>query len=99
MLPPAQQRGGGEFQNWTMRPALEITSLSVGAFRCRQRINGPSCTVEEQAELIQVKATSRVRGRDVPSADKGKIEAFFEYYNHQRYHENLDNVMSADTYF
>lgn len=28
-----------------------------------------------------------------------QIEAFIEHYNHQRYHESLDNVTPADAYF
>ena len=28
-----------------------------------------------------------------------QIEAFVEHYNHRRYHESLDNVTPADTYF
>ena len=29
----------------------------------------------------------------------GDLEAFVDHYNHQRYHESLNNVISADVYF
>jgi transposase InsO family protein len=30
---------------------------------------------------------------------EAQIEAFVEYYNHRRYHENLNNITPADAYF
>ena len=30
---------------------------------------------------------------------EGQIEAFVEHYNHQRYHDSLNNVTPADAYF
>ncbi len=33
-----------------------------------------------------------------PGDLEAQIEAFEEHYNHQRYHESLDNVMPADAY-
>ena len=35
----------------------------------------------------------------LPGDLEAQIEAFVEHYNHQRYHENLDNVTPADAYF
>ena len=35
----------------------------------------------------------------LPGDLEGQIEAFVEHYNHQRYHESLDNVTPADAYF
>ena len=35
----------------------------------------------------------------LPGNLEAQIEAFGEHYNHQRYHESLDNVTPADAYF
>jgi len=35
----------------------------------------------------------------LPGDLENQIEAFVEHYNHHRYHESLDNVTPADTYF
>ncbi|MBG37097.1 IS3 family transposase [Qipengyuania flava] len=35
----------------------------------------------------------------LPGDLEQQIEAFVEHYNHQRYHESLDNVTPADAYF
>ena len=35
----------------------------------------------------------------LPGDLEAQIEAFVEYYNHQRYHESLNNVTPADAYF
>jgi len=35
----------------------------------------------------------------LPGDLKAQIEAFVEHYNHQRYHESLNNVTPADAYF
>ncbi|WP_261388802.1 IS3 family transposase [Qipengyuania gaetbuli] len=35
----------------------------------------------------------------LPGDLENQIEAFIEHYNHQRYHESLDNVTPADAYF
>ena len=35
----------------------------------------------------------------LPGDLEHQIEAFVEHYNHQRYHESLDNVTPADAYF
>ena len=35
----------------------------------------------------------------LPGDLERQIEAFIEHYNHQRYHESLQNVTPADAYF
>ncbi len=35
----------------------------------------------------------------LPGDLEAQITAFVEHYNHQRYHESLNNVTPADTYF
>ena len=35
----------------------------------------------------------------LPGALEADIEAFVEHYNHQRYHESLNNLTPADVYF
>ena len=35
----------------------------------------------------------------LPGDLEAQVEAFVEHYNHQRYHESLDNLTPADVYF
>jgi len=35
----------------------------------------------------------------MPSELRQAVESFVEYYNHQRYHEALDNATPTDVYF
>ncbi len=35
----------------------------------------------------------------LPGDLKAQIEAFVDHYNHQRYHESLNNVTPSDVYF
>ncbi len=35
----------------------------------------------------------------LPGALEAKIDAFVDHYNHQRYHESINNLTPADIYF
>jgi len=77
--------------------------------------NGPSYIAGELAEYIEAQKMSHVRGAPMHSQTlknrillenyflsgdlEAQIEAFVEHYNHQRYHESLNNVTPADAYF
>ena len=61
--------------------------------------NGPSYIAGELAKYIEVSKISHVRGAPRHPQAQGKIEAFVEHYNHQRYPESLNNVPPADACF
>jgi len=46
-----------------------------------------------------LKNVVRLQHYYIPSQLEKEIEAFVNYYNHERYHESLDNMTPADVYF
>jgi len=61
--------------------------------------NGSSYISGDLAEWLDDRRMKHVRGAPYHPQTQGKIEAFIEHYNHQRYHESLSNVTPADAYF
>jgi putative transposase len=57
--------------------------------------------IERQNDLGHQTLKNRVLLENyfLPGDLENQIEAFVEHYNHQRYHESLENVTPADAYF
>ena len=46
-----------------------------------------------------MKSLNRLQNHAFPLGLERKSGRFVDYYNHQRYHESLDNVAQADVWF
>jgi hypothetical protein len=51
------------------------------------------------AKYVEARKMSHVRGAPMHPQPQGKIEAFVEHYDHQRYPESLNNLTPADASF
>ena len=55
---------------------------------------------KQPADDPLIRCQSLCRQTEPPLGDlETQVEAFVEHYNHQRYHESLNNVTPADAYF
>ena len=77
----------------------------TGVFRARisaGRRSGSDEGIEVfgRAEGVHSEAGRRRRSGcgDLPGDLEAQIDAFIGYYNHQRYHESLNNLTPADVY-
>jgi len=61
--------------------------------------NGSSYVSGDLAEWLQDKGMGHSRGAPYHPQTQAQIEAFVDHYNHQRYHESINNVTPADVYF
>lgn len=66
-------------------------------------VRGAPCHPQTQGKIERWHQTLKNRvlleNYFLPGDLEAQIEAFIEHYNHQRYHESLDNVTPADAYF
>ena len=66
-------------------------------------VRGAPCQPQPQGEIERWHQTLKNRillgNYFLPGDLEVQTEGFIEHYNHQRYHESLGNVMSADAYF
>jgi putative transposase len=66
-------------------------------------VRGASCHPQTQSKIERWHQTLKNRvlleNYFLPGDLDDQIEGFVEHYNHQRYHESLNNVKLADAYF
>ncbi|WP_247740551.1 MULTISPECIES: integrase core domain-containing protein, partial [unclassified Paracoccus (in: a-proteobacteria)] len=66
-------------------------------------VRGAPCHPQTQGKIERWHQTLKNRilleNYFLPGDLEAQIEAFVEHYNHQRYHESLNNVTPADAYF
>jgi putative transposase len=71
--------------------------------RKMSHVRGAPCHPQTQGKIERWHQTLKNRilleNYFLPGDLEAQIEAFVEHYNHQRYHESLNNVTPADTYF
>jgi putative transposase len=59
----------------------------------------PANTRQDRAMASDPKNRIRLDNYFFPADLEAQIEAFVGHYNHQRYHENINNLTPADVYF
>ncbi|MCB2063110.1 MAG: transposase, partial [Novosphingobium sp.] len=71
--------------------------------RKMSHVRGAPCHPQTQGKIERWHQTLKNRilleNYFLPGDLEVQIEAFVEHYNHQRYHESLNNVTPADAYF
>ena len=71
--------------------------------RRMSHVRGAPCHPQTQGKIERLHQTLKTRilleNYFLPGDLEAHIDAFVEHYNHQRYHESLNNVTPADTYF
>jgi putative transposase len=71
--------------------------------RRMSHVRGAPCHPQTQGKIERWHQTLKNRilleNYFLPGDLEAQIEAFVEHYNHQRYHESLNNVTPADAYF
>ncbi|MBA3055382.1 MAG: IS3 family transposase [Sphingomonadales bacterium] len=71
--------------------------------RKMSHVRGAPCHPQTQGKIERWHQTLKNRilleNYFLPGDLEARIEAFVEHYNHQRYHESLNNVTPADAYF
>ena len=95
----------------TLERALAASGLDQVTVVHRPRLltdNGSSYIAGDLAEWLESRGMVHIRGAPRHPQTQGKIERWhqtlknrilLEHYNHQRYHESLNNLTPADVYF